>query len=324
MPASFAPPRIGFPRSTWMTITKPTASCPHMRLTWTGFRSLQVRRRPTIWSLGSAVTIHGQLLKNRVSDNVGGVKQFSSTRRRALEEERHFALVEGFAFSNPGSLVIKVRSELGPTHASLRSLTAIMITTSNSSVKRSGTPNQLLGALLHTIAISGLSHVRTELAPLLIVPSLAHHPVQTNRQFPSHRYLGGFPPAPHHQVDVLAAPLGQTAYCHLRRFHQQKAQYRTALLGDVSQSSTIAARVFQRYQTEIAGNLFPTLKALRFADDQHEGQCGQSTDTELQGNLNPACSGKYKKRLEARVGIEPTYKGFADLSLTTWVPRRMV
>ena len=41
--------------------------------------------------------------------------------------------------------------------------TAIMITTSNSPVKGSGIPNQLLGVLLHTIAMSGLSRVRTEL-----------------------------------------------------------------------------------------------------------------------------------------------------------------
>src|SRR6266481_8703476 len=42
---------------------------------------------------------------------------------------------------------------------------------SNSPVKRSGTPNQLLGVQLHTMAMSGLSRVRTELVPLLVIPS---------------------------------------------------------------------------------------------------------------------------------------------------------
>ncbi len=42
-----------------------------------------------------------QLVINRLSDNVGGVKQFSSTLQHALIEERHFALVEAVALALP-------------------------------------------------------------------------------------------------------------------------------------------------------------------------------------------------------------------------------
>jgi hypothetical protein len=60
------------------------------------------------------------LPKHRVSDNVGGVKQFSSTLPHALEQERHFALDEK-GRSNQGSLVINSGQELSPPHPSLRS-----------------------------------------------------------------------------------------------------------------------------------------------------------------------------------------------------------
>jgi len=51
-----------------------------------------------------AIPVSLWLSTNRLSDNVGGVKQFWSTLQRALGEERHFALDES-ALSNPGSLV---------------------------------------------------------------------------------------------------------------------------------------------------------------------------------------------------------------------------
>jgi len=49
-------------------------------------------------------------------------------------EERHFALVDGLLCQPQARLVIVSGQELSPTHASLRSATAIMITTSNSSL----------------------------------------------------------------------------------------------------------------------------------------------------------------------------------------------
>ena len=84
-------------------------------------------------------------------------------------------------------------------------------------------PNQLLDVRLHTIAISGLSRVRTELFQLLVIPSLAHHPVQANRQFSRHRDFGDLPSPPHRQVEILTAPFRKAAHRNLRRFHQQEA-----------------------------------------------------------------------------------------------------
>jgi hypothetical protein len=55
--------------------------------------------------------------KIAISNNVGGVKGFSSTLQHALEEERHFALVGCFALSNLGSLlIVGVRNSVRPIH----------------------------------------------------------------------------------------------------------------------------------------------------------------------------------------------------------------
>src|ERR1035441_9364846 len=105
-------------------------------------------------------------------------------------EERHFALVEAvavavaFAFALPTKARLVIGSRSGTqSDPCISSVTlSIMITTSNSPVKGSGIPNQLLGVLPHTIACSGLSRVRTELFQLLVIPSLAPHPIEANRR----------------------------------------------------------------------------------------------------------------------------------------------
>src|SRR5205807_195448 len=68
------------------------------------------------------------------------------------------------AKSNQGSLPNQYSGRKTQFDPCISSVTgSIMITTSNSSVKRSGLPTQLLGVRLHTIACSELARVRTEL-----------------------------------------------------------------------------------------------------------------------------------------------------------------
>ena len=50
---------------------------------------------------------------------------------------------------------------------------------------------------------------------LLVIPSFAPHPVESNRQSPRHRYLGDLASSPYHQVGALLAPLWKTAHCAL-------------------------------------------------------------------------------------------------------------
>ena len=82
--------------------------------------------------------------------------------------------------------------------------------------------NHYVGDLLHTMAISGLSRVRTETFQLLVIPSSAPHPVQPNRQSSSHGDFGDLSAASLRQVEKPVAPARIRTYRGLRRFHQQK------------------------------------------------------------------------------------------------------
>jgi hypothetical protein len=74
-------------------------------------------------------------------------------------EERAISLSLMKCCTNRGSLAISFRcgTQSDPSISSVAY--AIMIPSSNSSIKRSGMPNHYIGDLLHTIAISGLSRV---------------------------------------------------------------------------------------------------------------------------------------------------------------------
>ena len=78
------------------------------------------RSSAQITKVRQAALLTGRFCEIAVSNNVGGVKHFSSILLHALEEERHFALVDVCAFQ-PGLASNRWGQELSPTHPSLRS-----------------------------------------------------------------------------------------------------------------------------------------------------------------------------------------------------------
>src|SRR5512143_1264064 len=104
------------------------------------------------------------------------------------------------------------------------------------------------------------STLRTELCKLLVVPSLAPHPVQPNGESTGHGYLGDLPSSSHCQVEKLVAPFLVAAHRDLRGFHQQETQQTVPLFRDVAQPATFPAGIFLRHQPEVTRNLLAAVK----------------------------------------------------------------
>jgi hypothetical protein len=93
------------PRMQYTTTLRTTTDSPlHEKCTWAradiGTPEAQqalTRLACDNSNIASYAPTAAQLLKYRLSDNVGGVKQFSSTLQHALVEARRFALVEAVA-----------------------------------------------------------------------------------------------------------------------------------------------------------------------------------------------------------------------------------
>src|SRR5215469_8662420 len=84
----------------------------------------------------------GLLTYHRLSDNAGAVKYFFRALPHPLRDERHFALVEISAIPTTARSQ-SVSGQISRSDPCISSVACtIMITTADSSLQRSGTPNQ--------------------------------------------------------------------------------------------------------------------------------------------------------------------------------------
>src|SRR5271168_4991943 len=102
-------------------------------------------------------------------------------------------------------------------------------------------PNQVGGDLLHTMDVSRLSRVRTELQSLWVIEFLTPHPVEADGQFACHRNLSDATVATHGQMNEATSPVGSQRTAAWAASTSRKRKQRTSLFGDVPQSLTIGA-----------------------------------------------------------------------------------
>src|SRR5206468_7882475 len=96
------------------------------------------------------------------------------------------------------------------------------------------------------------AHLHDGLTQLRIRPLFPQHQVQARGQLPGHGHLGDAAMFTHRQAAVEAFQLRIVTCRRRSRFHQQKAQKRTALFADLAQPLFSAAGIFPRNQSEVA------------------------------------------------------------------------
>jgi hypothetical protein len=134
----------------------------------------------------------------------------------------------------------------------------------------------MYGVLLHAMSDSEPSRVRPESDLQRILPMVAPHPVQPNRQFPGHGHLGNsFSPA--HQVQIPTPPVRVTPCRRLCCFSRQETQQRAALRADMPQPLLAGTGVLTRNQPGVAAELLAAGKPLRSPDDQNLDQSGDGS-----------------------------------------------
>src|SRR5580658_4479122 len=139
-----------------------------------------------------------------------------------------------------------------------------MILTSNSPLPReAGCPLKDSARLLAGHRMTR-AHRHDRLIQLRVRPSLAQHQVHPRGQLPGHGHLGHAAIFAARQATIEALQLRIVTRRRLPRFHQQKAQKRTALFADLAQP-LFSAAVFRRWilRSESAQNNCPLAWPIR-------------------------------------------------------------